>query len=103
MKPPGFWTRFTARAADGAVDPPQAKPSAESVGALLQTRMNTPDLGRKQAMLKEHPELLGPEVDTMLTRTDDVRTRLKLEKIRHFFRCCRGLPCFHSFLRSCEA
>jgi hypothetical protein len=91
MKPPGFWTRFTARAADGAVDPPQAKPSAESVGALLQTWMNTPDLGRKQAMLKEHPELLGPEVDTMLTRTDDVRTRLKLEKIRHFFRCCREI------------
>ena len=61
------------------------------MAALLQTWLHTPDLGRKQAMLKEHPELLGPEVDNLLIRTDDVRTRIKLEKFRRFFHCCREM------------
>ena len=60
-----------------------------ALGATLQTLLNTHDMALLQSLIKEHPEVLSPEADALLTRSSDERTERVLEQYRQLLGLCR--------------
>ena len=91
MKHHSFWNFLFGGRPLFAPQPSEGSSAENLLATTLMALVNTPSLAEKQSIVKQHPELLGAEADSLLTRGQDERATAILEKYRHLLDLCRQI------------
>jgi hypothetical protein len=71
---------------------PPAQPGEEQLVALIMPFLQARSISEAKALVKQHPELLGPEADAFLQKAgDDPRVVIMLESRRRLLARCRDI------------